>query len=435
MVRTRRVVRLFLASPNDVKEERRLTELVVAELNRSVGPKLGLFLELVRWEDMLPGMGRPQQLILDQADIEEADLFIGILWNRFGTLTGRAESGTEEEFGAAYEHWQTNAVPRIMFYFSQRPATLNSHEELQQRSAVLTFRRKIEERGLVREHQNSDEFEDMLRQDLIKQLFVIQGHMEPATIRPRRVQRIRDSRVPEPVSRGKAPTVLTPRPVVRAGMVRIEAGAFLHGPSRLETKIDYDFYLDEFPVSNSEFMRFVDETGYMRHSPDPAMAKALRGLDNLAQTHGDHPARSVTWHDAAAYSVWIGKRLPSSIEWERGARGTDGRAYPWGDEFDHRRCNSLESGRRDTTPVGAFPEGRSHEGCYDLAGNVFEWVSDWTAEPRFSFAAMTEKINRGGSYNRSAEHLVCWHVESDPPTLRMLDVGFRCAWKPWDPAD
>lgn len=130
MARTRTVVQVFLASPSDVTEERLIVQNLVGELNRTVARELGVLLELIRWEDMVPGPGRPEQVILDQAGIEHTDLFIGILWNRFGTPTGKAPSGTEEEFEVAYEAWKARRKPHIMFYFCQPPVTFEHEEEL-----------------------------------------------------------------------------------------------------------------------------------------------------------------------------------------------------------------------------------------------------------------------------------------------------------------
>src|ERR1017187_8021432 len=99
-------VRLFLASPSDVSEERCVVEKTVGEINRSVARALGVTVDLMRWEDVVPAMGRPQQVILDQLDIEDTDLFVGVLWSRFGSPTGKARSGTEEEFTIAYRSWE-----------------------------------------------------------------------------------------------------------------------------------------------------------------------------------------------------------------------------------------------------------------------------------------------------------------------------------------
>jgi formylglycine-generating enzyme required for sulfatase activity len=165
----------------------------------------------------------------------------------------------------------------------------------------------------------------------------------------------------------------------------------------------------------------------MRH-PDPAANWAVYRIRSAAEQKPEHPAAAVTWHDAIAYATWRGKRLPTVLEWERAARGTDGRSFPWGNEFDPSRCNSVESNRGQTTAVRAHPAGCSPVGCYDMAGNVFEWLQDWSPTPRHSPLPNSEKANRGGSYRRQAADLMCWYEESDPPWMTLADVGFRCAW-------
>lgn len=420
--RQRIVVRVFLASPSDVSEERLIVEKTVAELNSSIAPKVGMLIELIRWEDMTPEAGRPQQIILDQADIESCDVFIGVLWNRFGSPTGKADSGTLEEFNLAYSTWANHGAPRIMFYFCQRPSNFQKSEELDQKAKVISFRGSLSKIAMFAEYDSSGDFESRVRQDLTK-------HLLDLSMENGESQRAQDNSIP-----ANAIGVARPYGIPNAppGMIYIKKGSFLSGRNLKEATIDYDFWMDETPVTNAQFLRFVETTKYMLRHPDPQVSRVLYGLREAAQNYPDHPVTRVTWFDAEAYAAWQGKRLPRELEWERAARGTDGRLYPWGDSFDPDRCNSAETGRSNTTPVFAFPAGRSPEGCFDMAGNVFEWTADWSSTPRFSSAPNSEKINRGASYNRFPGDLVNWYVESDPPGLQMTDVGFRCVWLPKD---
>jgi hypothetical protein len=133
------------------------------------------------------------------------------------------------------------------------------------------------------------------------------------------------------------------------------------------------YSIDLRPVTHAEFAEF---------SPDH--------VHGFRPEEADHPAVYVSWGDARAYAAWLGKRLPSEEEWEKAARGEDGRAFPWGEDFDETRLNSREGGRRATTPVGAFPEGASPYGLLDMAGNVWEWTrSEWAEGSPF-------KVQKGG---------------------------------------
>ncbi len=136
-----------------------------------------------------------------------------------------------------------------------------------------------------------------------------------------------------------------------------------------------EFEIGRCPVTNLEYKRFVDDAQYQQ----PRYWQGTSFPDGKA----NHPVWGVSWGDAVAYCQWLGAqtgvqyRLPTEAEWEKAARGTDGREYPWGDAFDPGRCNSALSGIGDTTPVGIFPDGASLCGALDMAGNVEEWTSDW----------------------------------------------------------
>lgn len=423
--RNRQAIRLFLASPSDVQSERLATANVIAQINQTLGPVLGFVIELVRFESITPGMGRPEQVILDQAEIHDCDLFVGIIWNRFGTPTGRANSGTEEEFQIAYKSWQQYQRPQITFYFCQMAANLQTEEELNQKLKVVQFRKSLAEKGLFAEYTTSDNFEMLLRQHLTSYLFsrlngVDAEHIESNSdkegtfVAPKPLKDIRGRNLPHE-------------------MVLVSAGLFYFGFPKKKETLSYDFYIDETPVTNRQFASFLTDSHYIKYmlsNLSPGGTQIYKKIIELADSMPDHPVVGVSWFDALTFATWCGKRLPSSVEWEKAARGVDARMFPWGDEFDASRCNCIESGIGTTTPVRNYPNGRSPWGCYDMTGNVFEWVSDWTENPRFSNLPNSEKVNRSGSFNRSSDHMVCWYQESDLPELRMVDVGFRCVFVP-----
>jgi len=165
-------------------------------------------------------------------------------------------------------------------------------------------------------------------------------------------------------------------------------------------------------VTNAEYARFVAATGYTppRHWMGETPPKALR----------DHPVVYVSWDDAVAYAQWAGGRLPSEQEWERAARGIDGRVYPWGDEFDAARCNAEEGSIGTTTPVGRYsPDGDSPCSCVDMAGNVWEWTtSEW--EPGTEW-----RVVRGGAWGSRRRYARCAARVRPTPDDLPDDLGLR----------
>jgi formylglycine-generating enzyme required for sulfatase activity len=145
------------------------------------------------------------------------------------------------------------------------------------------------------------------------------------------------------------------------------------GPQHMAV-IESDYYLDKYEVTNLQYKRFIEET--KKRSP--------KHFQNRTYPEGkaDHPVVYVSWKDANAYCDWADKRLPTQEEWEKAARTTDGRTYPWGNEFNLHRANTPQrwdaSGTQgDTTPVGSFETGKTETGLYDMSGNVWEWTSSW----------------------------------------------------------
>lgn len=173
-----RVLRVFVASPGDVSAERDRVEDVVEELNRTTALQAGVRLEVLRWESSVaPLMGRPQQVILNQLPIEAMDVFVGILWHRFGSSTGGAMadgtpfiSGTEEEFMLAYQAWQEKGSPQILFYRCTKPppdiTSIDPHQYVRVTDFLSSFSHGGSHPGLVRTFQTLQEFERRLREDL-----------------------------------------------------------------------------------------------------------------------------------------------------------------------------------------------------------------------------------------------------------------------------
>jgi hypothetical protein len=173
LARIAKVLSVFLASPGDVAEERDIVEEVVQEFNITWGRKLGVLLELIRWESWsFAHAGIDAQAVINEELPQDYDIFIGILWTRFGTPTGRAGSGTEEEFDAAFARYkQSPESVRIMFYFSQEKELPKSEGDLQQLASVLKFKAKLGEQGvLYADYPNASEFEAVFRVHLTRQI-------------------------------------------------------------------------------------------------------------------------------------------------------------------------------------------------------------------------------------------------------------------------
>jgi hypothetical protein len=159
-------LRIFVASPGDVSRERDHVNALADELNRGIASEAGFVLEVIRWETHArPDMGRPQQLIFDQ--IGAVDIFIGIMWQRFGTPTGVADSGSEEEFDHALDSWQQTGRPRMLCYFSLAPIEPpGSVEHAEQLLKVARFRDRVGKMALAWTYKSDAEFKERLREHL-----------------------------------------------------------------------------------------------------------------------------------------------------------------------------------------------------------------------------------------------------------------------------
>jgi hypothetical protein len=186
----RRNLRVFVASPGDVVVERQALAKVISELNLTLSilaPETALSLELIRWEThVAPGLGDDAQAVVNE-DIDDYDVFIGIMWRRFGTPTKRAGSGTHEEFQRAYARWNENRDLPVMLYFCQKPMPVpRSKEEIEQLQLAAAFYRDVSSKGLIVEYDDPNGFADLVRPHL---LLALKRHfLTPADSRTSSVQ-------------------------------------------------------------------------------------------------------------------------------------------------------------------------------------------------------------------------------------------------------
>lgn len=226
-------------------------------------------------------------------------------------------------------------------------------------------------------------------------------------------------------------------------MVLIPAGEFVMGKDGAPPELGESpahrvyldaFYIDKYEVTNAQYQRFMEATG----TPAPDF------WTDPMMNEPDQPVVGVTWHQAKAYCEWVGKRLPTEAEWEKAARGTDERIYPWGNHFDWEYGNfsddHLEDGHLDgfmgSAPVGHFPTDVSPYGVYDMGGNALEWVADWEdvgyylISPKVNPkgpATGTHKILRGGAMDIGPEYSRTVYRNRLMPNLTNMAFGFRCA--------
>jgi formylglycine-generating enzyme required for sulfatase activity len=232
-----------------------------------------------------------------------------------------------------------------------------------------------------------------------------------------------------------------------APMVLIPAGEFTMGSREEDKGVDNDerpahrvnldaFYIDQYEVTNSRYAKFFQKT--KRAAPEYWSEQVLK-------QHGNKPVVGVDWSDASAYCAWAKKRLPTEAEWERAARGTDQRLYPWGDTTPDRSLANLDNCcdfkyHSALTEVGSLGRGKSPYGVYDMAGNVWEWVADWYDESYYIKSPERNpngpsqgilRVVRGGAWTSNPVSVRSAFRDKLSPSYRRAaqdgDLGFRCA--------
>ncbi|MGD8902181.1 MAG: SUMF1/EgtB/PvdO family nonheme iron enzyme [Anaerolineae bacterium] len=246
-------------------------------------------------------------------------------------------------------------------------------------------------------------------------------------------------------------------------------------------EISYDYWIGKFPVSNAQFGEFVHSTSFETRAEregwcwvwnvgqgrwekkEGANWRLPLGTDSTPAALGQHPVVQACWHDARAFCEWLNQkhaagrpqgccyRLPTEAEWEKAARGTDGREWPWGDEFDAQLCNSRDAGTCRTRPIGSYsPQGDSPYGVADMSGNVWEWTLTLWGEDRekpdfvYPYASKDGRedqaagdtffrIIRGGSFKDDKAGVRSACRDLDPPCYSLNNLGFRVAVAPISP--
>jgi formylglycine-generating enzyme required for sulfatase activity len=274
-----------------------------------------------------------------------------------------------------------------------------------------------------------------------------------------------------PPTLGAALGAVQPRSKDNAEMVYVPAGEFAMGgdPAPAANQAANSIYLnafwmDKFEVTNEQFQQFAGATGYQTDAEKQgwgyefvnARWEQTRGITWRAPrgSAGDmadkmkYPVVLVSWNDANAYCAWAGERLPTEAEWEKSARGTDARAFPWGNTWDGTKLNfcdvncgfawkdsSVNDRYAESAPVGSLPQGASVYGIQDLAGNVWEWTADWFGADYYKTmptrnptgpASGQFKILRGGAWSIDSSYARTTAGFPAVPEYRERSVGFRC---------
>lgn len=235
----------------------------------------------------------------------------------------------------------------------------------------------------------------------------------------------------------------TPTPTPAAPMALIPAGEFIMGSSDTDTMADDDekpqrtvyldsFYIDVYEVTNARYRECVQADAC---EPPQESSSGNRESYHRNPLYDDYPVIYVSWYEAEAYCEWVGKRFPTEAEWEKAARGADGRIYAWGDEWDDSKAN-CDWSVGDTTAVGTYLSGASPYGVQDMAGNVAEWVADWY-DPNYYQTApdrnpsgpslAIHRVHRGGAWSSISRGLRTASRSPASGGRADFNLGFRCA--------
>lgn len=340
--------------------------------------------------------------------VRECDIYVGIIGFRYGSpVRDRPEiSYTELEFEAASEKPTMNRLIFLLSPEAELPLGLFADASNAERQKL--FRQRLHDSGRVcGSFTNVHRLETLIYQALIEDIVETKRwEVEPTAIKRT------DEREDE----------------TSGDMVKILKGSYHYGEKKTRVDISYDYWIDKFPVTNDKYREFILQDGYNLNKYWSIEGWEWRTENNIwcpkywnekMWNEAELPVVGVSYYEAEAYAKWAGKRLPTEKEWEKAGRGVEGRKFPWGNYFVKDHCNSKELGLSVPTPVTKFLAGVSPYGCYDMAGNVWEWCDGWyAAEDEF-------KVIRGGSWANTADSLVLWNRGGFHPGDQCNNLGFR----------
>jgi len=242
----------------------------------------------------------------------------------------------------------------------------------------------------------------------------------------------------QPVGKDGAPMVVVPSGEFPMGVPEGDRDGGRDEYPRHQVFVD-TFYMDTFEVTNGRYLEFVKATGHRVPQNPTNPTRNLWQGDAITDSLADRPVINVDWYDAEAYCKWAGKRLPTEAEWEKAAKGTSDRRFPWGNvepTDKHLNFNQRWIGEKTLMPVGSYEAGKSPFGVYDIVGNVWEWVNDWY-DPRYYEKSPeknpqgpdtgTMKIIRGAGWQNETPAVRIFTRVNSAPTVRNESTGFRCA--------